>query len=64
MTYISLLVLTSAKGDFMKRKRVIGYYPVDMLEELEREHEISFDSLGRVRGFVDFVERSYRRKKP
>ena len=63
MTYIVVSRLPTFGCDFMKRKRVIGYYPVDMLEELEREHEISFDSLGRVRGFVDFVERSYRRKK-
>lgn len=47
----------------MKRKRVIVSYPVDLLEDLERDHEISFDSLGRVRGFAEFVERAYRRKR-
>lgn len=45
------------------RKKVIGFYPTDMLRELEDNHEISFDSMGRARGFTDFVSRMYNEKK-
>lgn len=45
------------------RKKVIGFYPVDMLRELEDNQEISFDSMGRARGFTDFVRRMYRDSK-
>jgi hypothetical protein len=47
----------------MKKKRVIAYFPVDFLEELETNHEISFDGIGRARGFTSFVERMYKRRK-
>lgn len=47
----------------MEKKRVVGYYPVDMLKELEATHEISFDSMGRVRGFPDFVKRTYAKNR-
>jgi hypothetical protein len=47
----------------MKKKRVTGYFPIDFLEELESNHEISFDEMGRARGFTSFVERMYKRRK-
>ena len=45
------------------RKKIIGMYPVDMLLELQRNREITIDTRGRTRGFVDFVERMYRNNK-
>jgi hypothetical protein len=45
------------------RRRVIGMFDTDMLTELERMGEVSFDTKGRCRGFSGFVDRLYRRSK-
>lgn len=47
----------------VKKKRVIGMFPEYMLQELKDDNEIYVDSLGRVQGFTEFVERMYLMNK-
>jgi hypothetical protein len=46
-----------------RRRKVIASYDIDMLDDLVRQGEVSFDSIGRVRGLPDWAYRMYRRNK-
>jgi len=43
------------------KRRVVAFFPKSALEEWRNRNEITIDSMGRVRGFSDFVLRNMKR---